>query len=140
VIISRDAPSFTVMKTIVAELEGLAKQCGTRTGALLIVSSTCPPPSEEARSYIRTELARSSMVAAAQVVEGTGFRGAAMRAVLSVLQLALRAPYPMTIFSGVDEATLWLCKELQTRAGRAPNAANFAAAIRECQAKAFGGG
>jgi hypothetical protein len=136
-ILSCDAPTSAVMRTIIAELDALARTCRTRTGALLVINSSCPPPTEEARSYIRAELARSSMVAAAQVVEGTGFRGAAMRAVLSVLQLALRAPYPMMISSTVEEGASWLCKELQTRVGIAPTAANLVLGVRECQATGF---
>jgi len=134
-ILSREAPTSAVMRTIIRELEALSKNCGGGTGALLVINSDCKPPSEEARTYIRTELANSSMVAAAQVVEGTGFRGAAMRAVLSVLQLASRTRYPMEIFSGVDEGARWLCGELRTRLGRAPEPLALLTAVKECQAK-----
>ncbi len=133
-IFSREAPTPAMMRRIILELDGLAKQCGCATGALLVIDSSCSPPSDEARTYIRTELARSSMRAAAQVVEGTGFRGAAMRAVLSVIQLASRPPYPMSIFSRVDEGVTWLCGELETRVGTAPSRQNLAAAAREVQA------
>ena len=67
------------------------------------------------------------------MVEGTGFRGAAMRAVLSVLQLASRPPYPMEIFSGVDEGSRWLCTELRTRLGRAPEPLTLITAVRGLQ-------
>ena len=76
------------------------------------------------------------MVAAAQVVEGTGFRGAAMRAVLSVLQLAARTRYPMEIFSGVEEGAHWLCSELRTRLKRAPEPSALVAAVRALQVAA----
>ncbi len=133
IILSREAPTSAIMRTIIRELEALSKDCGGGTGALLVINSDCKPPSEEARAYIRTELANSSMVAASQVVEGTGFRGAAMRAVLSVLQLASRAPYPMEIFSGVDEGARWLCTELRTRLGRAPEPLTLITAVRGLQ-------
>ncbi|MEI9937735.1 MAG: hypothetical protein WDO69_11000 [Pseudomonadota bacterium] len=123
------------MRTIIRELEALSKECGGGTGTLLVINSDCKPPSDEARTYIRTELANSSMVAAAQVVEGTGFRGAAMRAVLSLLQLASRAPYPMEIFSGVDEGARWLSSELRTRLGRAPDPLALVTAVRGLQTK-----
>jgi len=132
-ILSREAPSSAIMRTIIRELEALSKDCGGGTGALLVINSDCKPPSEEARTYIRMELAKSSMVAAAQVVEGTGFRGAAMRAVLSVLQLASRARYPMEIFSGVEEGAHWLSGELRTRLGRSPDASALVAAVRGLQ-------
>lgn len=133
-VLSREAPTSAVMRTIVAELDGLSKSCGGGTGALLVVNSDCPPPDEAARNVIRAELARTSMLAAAQVVEGTGFRGAAMRAVLSVLQLALRPPFPMQITGNLNEGASWLCKELAARAGRAPDATSVIQAVRECQA------
>lgn len=139
-ILSREAPSPAVMRRIIAELEALAHDCECRTGALLIIDSTCKPPSEEARTYIRKELARSSMVAAAQVVEGSGFRGAAMRAVLSVIQLASRPPYPMQIFSRVEDAASWLCPEVEQRAGVAPVMRDLVAAARECQINFWRGG
>lgn len=134
IILSKEAPSSAIMRTIIRELDALSKDCGGGTGALLVINSDCKPPSEEARTYIRTELANSSMVAAAQVVEGTGFRGAAMRAVLSVLQLAARTRYPMEIFSSVEEGTRWLCSELRTRLKRAPEPSALIAAVRALQA------
>ncbi|HEX2730007.1 MAG TPA: hypothetical protein VHM70_00320 [Polyangiaceae bacterium] len=130
-ILSREAPSSAVMRTIIAELDALSKSCGCKTGAMVVINADCPPPDEAARNYIRTELARSSMVAAAQVVEGTGFRGAAMRAVLSMLQLTLKARYRMLIASNVDEAALWLSDELNSRVGRAPSASRIVNACRE---------
>ncbi len=130
IIVSREAPTHEVMQHIVSELENLSKASGQRTGALLIVSSDCSPPSDEARKYIRQGLAGSSMVAAAQVVEGTGFRGAAMRAVLSLLQLAARPSYPMGVFSSIEEGATWLAGEVRKRAGTAPEATALAHAAR----------
>jgi hypothetical protein len=134
IILSKEAPTSAFMRTIIRELDALSKDCGGGTGALLVINSDCKPPSEEARTYIRNELANSSMVAAGQVVEGTGFRGAAMRAVLSVMQLAARTRYPMEIFSGVEEGAHWLSSELRTRLKRAPDAASLVAAVRALQA------
>ena len=133
IILSREAPTSAVMRTLIRELEELSKDCGGGTGALLVIDSDCKPPSEEARAYIREELAKSSMAAAAQVVQGTGFRGAAMRAVLSVLQLASRTRYPMMIFSGVEEGAQWLCDELRSRLGQAPEPTAVLAMVRELQ-------
>jgi hypothetical protein len=75
------------------------------------------------------------MLAAAQVVEGTGFRGAAMRSVLSMLQLAVRPPYPMKVFDNVVAAAHWLSTELATRAGDAPPTAELATAAQEVRSR-----
>jgi len=125
IILSLKPPTLDFMRKIISELEALAKQCGRGTGALLVIRSDVDPPTEEARTYIRQELAKSSMLAAAQVVEGKGFRGAAMRSVLTMLQLASRAPYPMKIFDGVPIGARWLAMELRKRAGDAPDPAEL---------------
>jgi hypothetical protein len=121
IILSLEPPTFEFMRKIVAELDSLAKKVQCGTGALLIIRSNVSPPTEEARAYIKQELSRSSMLAAAQVVEGTGFRGAAMRSVLTMLQLASRAPYPMKVFDDVEPGARWLAAEMRKRAGDGPD-------------------
>jgi hypothetical protein len=127
-IFSLQPPSYEFMKKIISDLDALSKKCGCGTGALLVIRSDVNPPTEEARAYIKYELGRSSMLAAAQVVEGTGFRGAAMRSVLTMMQLASRPRYPMKIFDNVDVGTRWLAVELKKRAGQAPDPAELAQA------------
>lgn len=134
-IVSLEPPTSEVMQKIISGLDALSTRCRCGTGSLVVINSDCPPPSDEARRYIKSELARSSMVAAAQVVEGTGFRGAAMRAVLSMLQLTSRAPYPMSVFSGVPEGAAWLCMELHKRVGRAPDSRDVVNAVNECRSR-----
>jgi len=138
-IVSLEPPTNEVMQKIIGGLDALSARCRCGTGSLVVINSDCPPPSDEARRYIKAELARSSMVAAAQVVEGTGFRGAAMRAVLSMLQLASRASYPMSVFSGVPEGAAWLCTELNKRIGRAPEAGDVVSAVNECRRRLTAG-
>lgn len=65
------------------------------------------------------------MRAAAQVVQRTGFRGAAMRSVLTMLQLLARPPYPMKVFDRVEQASHWLSDELRGSAGEAPPGADL---------------
>jgi hypothetical protein len=56
------------------------------------------------------------MLATAQVVLGTGFRGAAMRSMLSLLQMAIRPKYAMRIFGDVRVGGEWLTEVLQAKA------------------------
>ena len=44
----------------------------------------------------------------AQVVEGEGFAAATARAVLTGIQLAVRAGYPSKVFSTIDDAMPWV--------------------------------
>jgi hypothetical protein len=126
IILSREPPSLEFMRRIVHELHNLARTTSRDTGALLVIRSDCRPPSEEAREYIREGLARARMVAAAQVVTGTGFQGAAMRAALSMIQLITRPKYPMKVFADLTTASTWLALEVRNRAGVAPSADSLA--------------
>jgi hypothetical protein len=139
ILLSLQPPSPDFMRTIVSELDALGKQCRLGTGCLLVIRSDVPPPNEEARAYIKRELSRSSMLAAAQVVEGTGFRGAAMRSVLTMIQLAIRPPYAMKIFDSVKTGAVWLAAELELRAGAAPHGELLAQAVSELQARFLDG-
>jgi hypothetical protein len=127
------------MRTIISELDTLGKACRLGTGHLLVIRSDVPPPSDEVRAYIKRELSRSSMLAAAQVVEGTGFRGAAMRSVLTMIQLAIRPRYSMKIFDNVKTGATWLAEELEERAGAAPHGELLAQAASDLQRRFLAG-
>jgi hypothetical protein len=131
IIVSMVPPSYTFMKRIIGGLAELSDELRAGTGAMLVIESSVDPPDDKSRAYIRAELARSSMLAAAQVVEGTGFRGAAMRAVLSMLQIAVRPSYSMKIFSEVSDGALWLSSALADKAGVAPSASEIAFAVAD---------
>jgi hypothetical protein len=129
-ILSRAAPSLPFMGRIVAELEELAVACKSRTGALLIIRDDVRPPAEDARRYIAAELRRSSMAVAAQVVLGTGFAGASMRSILTLIQTLSRPGYPMKVFAEPGAGAMWLSQELSKRADRSPSAADLARLAR----------
>lgn len=69
----------------------------------------------------------------AQVVEGEGFAAATARAVLSGIQLATRAGYPMKVFGTLDDATEWVA-ELLRKAGHDRDATEVAAALSKALA------
>jgi hypothetical protein len=123
IILSLAPPNRQFMRRIIDGLAALERHTRQRPAALLIIRADVAPPDDEARTYIRDELRRSTMVAAAQVVEGTGFRGATMRSVLSMIQLAVRPPFPMRVFSEIANGCAWLAGELQPYGGVAPEAA-----------------
>ena len=140
IILSREPPSGAFMRKIVEGLADLSSNVRTGTGALLVIRSDVQPPTEEARDYIKTELARSSMRAAAQVVEGTGFRGAAMRAVLTTLQMLARPPYPMKVFDRAEPASHWLVDELRRAVGDAPMGSDLAREVNTLRQRFLHGG
>jgi serine/threonine protein kinase len=135
IVLSLAQPTYAFMQRIVAEFDGLSKRVGGNAGVLLIIKADANPPDEEARSYIKRELARSTMRAAAQVVEGKGFRGAAVRSALTMIQLAIRPPFPMKIFGEVSDGALWLVGELREKTGTAPDAGQLTKAALELRAR-----
>jgi len=118
IVLSTVPPTMAAMGEIADQLEKLAEKCRSGTGCLLVIRSDVAPPDEDVRKFIKVKLERSSMLAAAQVVLGTGFRGAAMRSVLSLLQLAIRPKYAMRIFGDVKSASEWLTDVLQDKSTR----------------------
>ena len=61
---------------------------------------------------------RECLLGSAQVVEGVGFVAAAARAVMSGIQLAVRAGYPQKVFGKVDDAMPWVGELLRKGGGR----------------------
>lgn len=85
------------------------------------------PARKEAEAVAKS--VRDAVALQAQVVEGDGFVAASIRALLSGISLAIRAPYPNKVFKRVDEALPWVEDQLR-RAGYAQDAAGVAAAVR----------
>jgi len=137
IVLSTVAPSMPVMAEIAEQLEKLGQKHRGGTGCLLIISSDASPPDEEVRKFIRVKLERSSMLATAQVVLGTGFRGAAMRSVLSLLQMAIRPKYAMRIFGDVRVGSEWLIEILGAKTTGTLPAESLVETARELVAQVF---
>jgi hypothetical protein len=87
-------------------------------GCMVIVPAGAKPPPDAQRKAIDGVLTRlsSHLRGLAWVVEGRGFGGAAVRAVLIGLSLYGRRPYPTQVSSSVDDALGWLLTKLGTDA------------------------
>ncbi|HEY6877594.1 MAG TPA: hypothetical protein VI299_06220 [Polyangiales bacterium] len=77
---------------------------------LTIVEKDAPMPPVEQREavavFLRSGAGRTRM--SAVVIEGTGFRAAAVRSVVTGLAMLVRLPYPHEIFSSLEQAAKWL--------------------------------
>jgi hypothetical protein len=82
---------------------------------------------KEAETFARA--GREVLLGLAQVVEGEGFVAATARAVMSGIQLAVRAGHPVKVFGTLDEALPWV-SELLRGGGHQRDAAEVAAALR----------
>jgi hypothetical protein len=84
------------------------------------------PARKEAEAVAKS--VREAVIVQAQVVEGDGFVAASIRALISGISLAIRAPYPNKVFKTVDEALPWVEQQL-AKAGYPEDAAGVAAAV-----------
>lgn len=137
IILSSEPPSLVAMTEMISQLDQLAAASGGGTGCLLVIHSDVSPPTDEVRRFIKSKLEHSSMSAAAQVVLGTGFRGAAMRSMLSVLQLAIRPSFSMRIFGDVRGAAEWLTRILPEAGSRPLSAESLSSTVNELRASFF---
>lgn len=122
IIVSNEAPTLQSMALMADELDALAARCKAEIGCLLIIRAEASPPEERVRSFIKMKLERTAIAAAAQVVLGRGFRGAAMRSMLSLLQIAMRPKFAMRIFGTPHEGCDWLVTAMNDRRLKAPPA------------------
>lgn len=85
------------------------------------------PARKEAEAVAKS--VREAVALQAQVVEGDGFVAASIRALLTGITLAIRAPYPNKVFKTLDEALPWVEEQLR-RAGYEQDAAGLSGALQ----------
>jgi hypothetical protein len=102
-----------------------------RIGMLTVVDENATMPSSEARNLGAAFLAKNSnrIVASAVVHEGSGFKAAAVRAVVTGLSMLARQPFPHKVVPEVQPATSWLCE-----AGVSGHGLSSVALVRHCAA------
>lgn len=87
-------------------------------GVITIVEPDAPFPEAHVREALANFMRRSSssMKSSAVVHEGTGFRAAAVRGVVTGLTLLARQPFPHRIFATVPDGCRWLAGSLRETA------------------------
>ncbi len=90
-------------------------------------SSVSSEEREEINSMARDYIARG----VALVIEGTGFRPAAVRVLISGVYLVARVSYPRKIFQNVNEASQWLTTAASAGAPGAVDTAGLLTAVEE---------
>ena len=83
-----------------------------RQSFLCVVSNSAPPPEQEIRNASAKMITThgQKLSACACVIEGSGFRSAITRTVLTGIVLLARTPAPVHFFESVASASLWLEK------------------------------
>ena len=79
---------------------------------LCVVTPGAPPPedAERAASAAMITSQGAKLLGVACVIEGSGFRAAITRTVLSGMVMMIRTPSPLKLFDGVHVAEPWLAK------------------------------
>jgi hypothetical protein len=77
---------------------------------LSVVGSDCTLPDAKVRNRLTSEVKniQKQLIAAVTVIEGSGFRAAAMRGAVTGMTLLLRASYPAKTFATVRDAAEFL--------------------------------
>jgi hypothetical protein len=101
-------------------------------GLLTIVSEKAPMPASPVRQAVADFLGQGStyIKCSAVLMEGTGFRAAAVRSVVTGLTMLAKQAYPHRVCSLPDAVTL-LAKTLPVASGRAVNPTALRTAIDE---------
>ncbi len=105
-------PRVTQAKQAVKLLERLARE-HEQILLLAVIGEDCALPSE----YVRKELSAglvaigTPIVTVANVIEGRGFRAAALRGVLTGLGIVVKHDYPREVFDNVPKAANYLERE-----------------------------
>ncbi len=88
---------------------------------LVVLPPDSPMPTDAVRKRIQEDMRRMDpfVVCGATVIDKAGFRGSALRAVVSTMQLIARPTHPEKVFASAEEAVHFIRGELQ-RAGFDP--------------------
>ena len=105
----QSAPQIEHARSSVALLTRLSRAHG-EIGLLAILAEGCALPDEAVRATLAEGLVRveGCIAGVANVVEGQGFRAAALRGALTSLALLVGARYPQKVFGDVTAAAAFL--------------------------------
>jgi hypothetical protein len=89
--------------------DALAREHRDGAFVLTVVEENAPMPTPEVRAMMARFLATRApqIILSAVVYEGTGFRAAAVRSLVTGLALVSKLPYRHKVFATVDEAASW---------------------------------
>lgn len=114
-------------------LDRLAAAHREGVGACNIIDPAAVPPSEEARNEITLMIKHGGggrLKHYSVLFEGTGFKAASVRAVVSAAHMLARAKANLAVFSSLAEAAAWHANQ-QRLIGRGESAADISSTIRQ---------
>ena len=111
VVIWREAVTAQRFEIQRAALENVVTRNKPHAGFLCVIEADVKPPSEELRRASSNMLAthQKNLRCAGGVIEGSGFKAALTRSVLSGMTLLMgERKSPISYFATVEEASLWM--------------------------------
>jgi hypothetical protein len=117
---------YDMLRDILARL---GKEYPSGLGCLTVIPPDAKPPSDEARKALSANLEVANLRCICWLVEGSGFQGAMVRAVLTGLRFFVRAQYPRSIVTSLEEGIAWMLPHLEGGAKRVHRVKEAAAAI-----------
>jgi len=106
----RSKPSRPLFEIQEAHLARAVSRDPGHVAFMCVVSSAAEPPDDAERAASAAMISKHGpkLAAIACVIEGTGFRAAITRTVLSGMMLVIRTPAPVRLFESVELASPWL--------------------------------
>lgn len=100
-------------------IEAIRRSTQPIHSTLIVVQDECALPDPPARKLLEqlTELLKPTCKIAAMVHEGTGFRAAAVRAILTSLAFLTKQAWPYKIFQSVQHGTTWMADQAPDLSG-----------------------
>jgi hypothetical protein len=132
-LVDRGRTSVSDYPALEAMVRKQAEQYPRGLGCLVIIPANADPPPDDVRRAINDVLTRlaPSLLCLCWLVEGRGFRAAAVRAALAGLRIARRPPYPTTVASDMIAALRWIILHLPNGGARMSDIPIAAGAISE---------
>ncbi|HEU4582624.1 MAG TPA: hypothetical protein VFS67_30415 [Polyangiaceae bacterium] len=124
---SLQPPNPAYLRAWAAAMDRLAQQSNEPLSALTVIDSGARVPDDATKTEIRNTVLRhqKQVCAVAYVIEGQGFRTAAMRSAISFISLLARYPFPQKTFANTAGATAWTMQQLPSGAATGSSAAEM---------------
>jgi hypothetical protein len=128
------------IETLRHKLEHFGRSRPQGLGLVTIVEQEAPMPTSAVREKMAGLMADISKVlkCSAVVFEGTGFRAAAVRGVVTGLMLLARQPYPHKVFASMTDGCSWLGSNLRDKQGWEVDPRKLTRAIDELRLRIAG--
>lgn len=139
IVIWRGPTSLEAVELIRASIDELTRTFPNGIGVLQVVEPVAPPPDAAARNALSNVLrnAGKSVRGSAIVFEGTGFKMAAVRAIVTGLTMLARPEFPHVVFADLHEASAWVAAYLSgANSGRDATIWSSVSELRDVAARA----